>query len=106
MQDDAVIVLLDADTVMVGENAVGAGAALESFEEHHLQVAAMNRELRIVVTGRAPERLFINQLPEAVEEGSVLGLDRHARQISLKAERGKFLGGVRQEIHADADRAD
>ena len=106
MQGDAVVVLLDAGAVMVGENAVGAGAALEGFQQHHLQVAAMNRELRMVVAGRAPERLLIDQLAEAVEEGRILRRDRNPRQIGLKPKRGKFLGGVRQEVDADADRAD
>ena len=66
----------------------------------------MNRELRIVVTGRATERLLINQLAEAIEEGGVFGLDRHPRQIGLKAKRGEFLGGMRQEVDPNTDRAD
>src|ERR1700733_3029010 len=66
----------------------------------------MNHDLLIVVTGRATERLLINQLAEAIEEGGVFGLDRHPRQIGLKAKRGEFLGGVRQEVDADTDRAD
>src|SRR5580698_5723124 len=106
MQGDAVIVLLDADAVVIGENAIRADAALEGFQQHHLQVAAMNRELRMVVAGPAPERLLIDQLAKAVEEGYIFGLDRHPRQIGLKAERSKFLGGVRQEVDADTDRPD
>src|SRR3984957_7603930 len=39
MEGDAVVVLLHADTMMVSENAIRAGAALERFEQHHLQVA-------------------------------------------------------------------
>src|ERR1700722_10844349 len=106
MQGDAVIVLLHADAVMIGENAIRADPALEGFQQHHLQVAAMNRKLRMVVAGPAAERLLIDQLAEAVEEGCIFGLDRHPRQIRFKAKRGEFLGGVRQEVDADTYRAD
>src|ERR1700733_3211193 len=106
MQGNAIIVLLHADAVMIGENAIRADPALEGFQQHHLQVAAMNRKLRMVVTGPAPERLPIDQLAKAVEEGWVFGLDRHPRQMSLRAGRGKYVGGVRQEFDADTDRPD
>ena len=84
---------------------VAAGARDERIEQHHLQVAAMDRELRMIVAGRAAERLLIDQLAEAIEEGRVRGRDRDLRQRRLEAERGKLLGGMRQQVDADADRA-
>ena len=90
----------------VGDDAIGARARAERIEQHHLQIAAMDRELRMVVAGGAAERLLVDQLPEAVEEGRVPGLDRDFRQRVLKPERGQFLGRMRQQIDADADRAD
>src|SRR5579864_8164836 len=102
MQGDAGIVLLDAGAMMICENAIRADAVPERVEQHHLQVAAVNRKLRMIVTGRAPERLLIDQLPEAVEKGRILGRNRDLRQIGLKAERGELLGRMRQEVDANA----
>ena len=60
----------------------------------------------MVVARGAAQRLLIDQLAEAIEEGGILGGDRDPRQIGLEAERGQFPGGMRQQIDADADRAD
>src|SRR6202043_2036327 len=46
MHADARLVLLDANAVMVGEKRLGAGARPERLQQHHLQVAAVDRELR------------------------------------------------------------
>ena len=60
----------------------------------------------MLVTCSAPQRFLIDQLAEAIEKGRILGRDRHLRQISFKSKRGEFLGGVREQIDADADRFD
>ena len=94
----------DAEAMTIENDAIGAGTFAERVEQHHLQVAAMNRELRVVVAGGAAERLLIDQLPEAIEEGGVLCCDRDPGQRRFKPERGEFLGRMRQQIDADADR--
>src|SRR5712691_8900540 len=66
----------------------------------------MDRELRMLVARRAAQRLLIDQLAEAIEEGRVPGFNRDARQRLLKSERGKFSCCVREQIDADADRPD
>src|ERR1700730_4294723 len=66
----------------------------------------MNRELRMLVTRGAAERLLVDQLPEAIEEGGIPGFDRRLRQHRFKPERGKFFCGMRQQIDADPDRPD
>src|ERR1035437_4619498 len=66
----------------------------------------MNRELRMLVTCRAAQRLLIDQLAEAIEEGRVLGGDRDPRQISFESERCKILGGVWEQIDAAPDLPD
>src|SRR5258708_16526766 len=66
----------------------------------------MDRELRMFVARRAAERLLIDQLAEAIEEGCVPGFDRDPRQRRLESERGKFFCGMREQIDANADRPD
>src|SRR5713101_706678 len=60
----------------------------------------------MLVARRASQRLLIDQLAEAIEEGRVPGFDRDACQRLLKSERGKFFCCVREQIDADADRPD
>ena len=59
----------------------------------------------MLVTGREAQRLLIDQLPEAIEEGRIRGCDRNIRQRLLEPERGKLFSGMRKKIDADADRA-
>src|SRR6202012_1751702 len=66
---DAGFILRNAETMAVDDQAIGARAVAERIEQHHLQIAAMDRELRMVVAGGAAERLLVDQLPEAIEEG-------------------------------------
>src|SRR6266849_3128984 len=90
----------------VRDQPVGAGPRAKSREQHHLQVAAMDRELWMVVAGRAAQRLLVDQLAEAVEEGCILGFDRDPRKRFFQTEPGELLGRVRKQIDADTDRPD
>jgi len=103
MDADAGFILLDRDAMMVGAEPVASGAQAERIEQDRLQVAAMNGELWILITGRAAQQLLIDQLPEAIEEGRVLCRDRDPRQRGFEAERGQFPGGVREQIDAHAN---
>ena len=60
----------------------------------------------MLVARSKAERLLIDQLPEAIEEGCVLGRDRDLRQIIFEPERGKFLCGMRKQIDAHANGPD
>ena len=100
------MILFDADTMMSGQQPVTAGAREESIQQHPLQVAAMNRELRMIVAGGAAERLLIDQLAEAIEEGRIRGRDRNLGQRRFEAECCQLPCGMRQQIDADADRLD
>ena len=60
----------------------------------------------MIVTRRASQRLLIDQLAETVEKGRVFGRDCDPRQRLLQSERRQFLGCMRQQIDADADRLD
>ena len=103
---DTGLILFNSDAVLVGQQPVGSGARTEGIEQDHLQIAAMDGELWVLVARCPSQRLPINQLTEAIEKGRVLGRDRDPRQISFKSERGKFFGGMRKQIDADPDRLD
>src|SRR5216684_3575874 len=83
-----------------------SSARAEGLEQNHLQVAAMDGELRMLVTRGPAERLGIDQLAEAIEEGRVLGGNRDPRQFRFESERGQFPGGMRKQVDADPDRPD
>src|ERR1700676_4395045 len=55
---------------------------------------------------RAPARLPIDQLAEAIEEGHVFWGDRDLRQRWLESEGCQFPCGGWEEIDADSDRPD
>src|SRR4051812_37063107 len=83
-----------------------ADAFLEGVQKGGLQVAAMDRVLRPLVSGTASERLAIDELAEAVKEHRLLRFHAHARERRLEAQSGENLGRMRKEIHADPDRLD
>src|SRR5450759_5443644 len=60
----------------------------------------------MLVARREAQRLLIDQLAEAIEEGRVRRRDRGLRQRLLESEGCKFLCGMGEEIDADADRPD
>src|SRR5208282_4981641 len=74
--------------------------------DHALQPAAMNRELRNVITGVDAARLAPDLLTETVGVEQLVGADRDSIQALEQAELGQFLDGVRQRIDADAQLAD
>ena len=59
-------VVLDAGAAPTGNHLVRARALDESIEQDHLQIAAMDRELRHVVTRKLAGRLAVDVLTEAV----------------------------------------
>src|SRR3954463_666498 len=90
--------------MMVGFQAVGSRPCTKSIEQNHLQIATMDRELRMLVAGGAPERLLKDQLAKSIEESGVAGFDRYRRQRRFKLECCEFLGGVRKQVDTDPDR--
>src|SRR6267143_6443750 len=75
-------VLLEPDAFPSGQDAIVAEPPADRLEQHPLQVAAVDGELRPFVSGGAPERLPIDELPEAVEEHGLARLHRDARQLA------------------------
>ncbi len=68
MRDRLRPVVLSAGAAPTGNYLVRTGALNERIEQDHLQVAAMDRELRHVVTGKLSGRLAVDVLAEAVVE--------------------------------------
>src|SRR3954453_3067229 len=62
----------------------------------------MNRELRMLIPGRAAERLLIDQLTESIEKGGIACRNGDTRQSRLEPERCKFLDGGGEKINPDA----
>jgi NADP-dependent aldehyde dehydrogenase len=71
-------------------------------QQDGLQVAAVDRELRVLVAGEPAGRLGVDELAEAVEEGRFAGGDTSRRQLLLEAEPGEDLRRVREDVDADA----
>ena len=88
------------------QDAVGAQALAHRGEQHALQVAAVDRELRRVVARPAAGRLGIDELAEPVEERRLARDDREPLQVVEHAERAQLGGGMRQDVDADAERQD
>src|SRR6185312_17414246 len=78
----------------------------ERLQQHHLQVAAMNAELRPVVARVQSAWIVIDELAEAWVVGNLGGRDADPRQVRLQAEFGQRLGGMGQEVDADAEALD
>jgi hypothetical protein len=68
-----------------------------------VQVAAVDRELRVLVAGEPAGRLPVDELPEAVEEGRFAGRDADGGQLGFQAQPGEDLRRVRQDVDAHAD---
>src|SRR3546814_11006227 len=78
-------------------DAVGADALLHRAEQDHLQVAAMDRQLRCVIAGETPARLAEGELAVAIVEAHLLRLDGDRLQRRLQAEVAAFLHRMRQQ---------
>src|SRR4029079_18581895 len=98
--------VFESDEMSAKVQALGADARLHRVHQHNLQVAAMDGELRPLIAGELAERLAIDELAEAMEEGRILRLDGNLRQRRNEAERVEDAIGVRQDVDPHADRLD
>ena len=80
-------IILDAGASPASDYLVCPGPLYERVKQNHLQVAAMNGELRHVVTGETAGRLAVNELAETVIEAIFAGGDGHVRERLFKTER-------------------
>ena len=95
-----------ADALVAEEDAIGADPLAHGSQQHGLQISAMDRQLRRRMTCPAAEGLAVDELAEAVVEGSVACDDRDALEVGKDAERLQHRARVWQDIDADAERPD
>src|SRR5581483_5839490 len=100
------LILLDAAAFPAGTDRLRAEPRAHRLQQHELQIAAMDRELRPVITGVTARRLPINELAEAVEENRLARRYRRLGESRFEAELPEHLGRVRQHVDADTNRLD
>jgi len=81
-----------------------AEAGGHGLVQHHLQVAAVDRVLRPVVTERPPARLAPDAAPVPVEVHHLAGRDGGRRERVAEAELGQLAHGVRHQVDPHAER--
>ena len=88
-----------------GTYPIRSDPSTDRVEQDHLQLAAMNRVLWILVAGRQPARIDEDFLAEAVHEHQLFGVDRNARKRIAEAKPGQYADRMRQQIDADTESA-
>ena len=83
--------------------ASGAEPFAHRLQQHAVQLAAMDGELRRVEAGVGAAQLAPHHLAEAVGVDQFARADAGAIQRRQQAKRGEFLDRVRQRVDADAE---
>ena len=98
--------LLEANAFATREKSIRPDALPERFEQQLLQIAAMNRELRPIVTGPATRGLAIDALAEAIEEHRLARANGEIRKRVFEPEPAEFSRSMRKDVDAHAHRPD
>src|SRR5262249_18280633 len=101
MRGDASLVLLDRAAAMSNDEILRADARAHGIQQHLLQIAAVEREMRPLMAGRKPPWLAVDELAVAREEGVVLGRASGGDERVLQPERAQLLYRMRSQIDAD-----
>jgi hypothetical protein len=88
-QIDVARALRKAGAAPAGVQAIRTDARAERIEQHAMQVAAMDRELRPFVARIASGRLAVDELAEAVVETGFARGDRDLRQAAPRVRAGR-----------------
>ena len=99
---DATGMLLEALEREAARDDVRAQALLHGAQQQHLQLAAMDRDLRPAVAGGAPARLAVDAAAEAVVVDELLRRDAGGLDLLAEPELGELADGVRQQVDAGA----
>jgi len=99
---DAARILRHARAAAVADHAVGAQASERLFEQHSLQIAAVDRELRPVVARMLARGFLKDQLAVFGEEDRLLRAHTHRVELRQQAEFGQLAHRMRQQVHAHA----
>ena len=103
MRDCLRPVVLDLDAAPTGDHLVRTGALNECIEQDHLQITAMDRELRHVVTRKLAGRLAVDVLAEAVIEAIFARGDGDLCKCILEPEGAQLARRVRKNVDADTN---
>src|SRR6266851_117738 len=106
MGGHAAFVLAEGPQPAAGVYSIPPQPLLDGAVDHALQPAAMNRELRHVMTGIDAAGLAPDFLAVAIEVVKHIGADRYVVEPLQQTEAGEFADRMRQRIDADAEFAD
>ena len=87
MRDGLAAFVIDPRAAPPQNHLVAARARDEGVEQYHLQIAAMDGELRHVVAGEAPGRLAVDVLAVAIVKAIFAGGDGDLGERVFQAER-------------------
>src|SRR6185437_3509156 len=96
--------VVDPRAALAEDHLIGTRTRDKSVEQHHLQIAAVDGKLRHAVASKAPGRLAIDVLAEAIVKAIFARGDGDLGQRILQAEPAQLARGMRQDVDADADR--
>jgi hypothetical protein len=98
--------LLEAFGRHAGDDCRLAEPLAHRVEQHRLQHAAMDRELRPIVAGEAPAGLRPDQASALGEIGDLLGPDTDCLELGFQPHLEKLAHRMRLDVDADAERPD
>src|ERR1700682_707554 len=102
----AAFVLGEGPQPAAGMNRILSQPLLDGTMDHALQPAAMNRELRHVMTGVDAAAFAPDFLAMAIEVVEHVGTNGDGGELLQQAEAGEFADRMRQGVDADAKLAD
>ena len=102
--DFAIGQLLDLGEMMARPDPLLAEPISRRAQQDHLQIAAMDRQLRPGIASRKSALLAPDLLPELVEIDELAGRDRALGQRLQQPAVAQHFGRVRQQIDADPER--
>src|SRR6476661_2715900 len=106
MDSRAAVILINADTFVVGQDRILAETLLYSLIQDDVQPPAMDANFGKRITGELSTLLAVDELSETVEETAVMIFDAGLEQFIAKAERAELTHRMRQQRDADAERLD
>ncbi len=102
--DHAAIDILAVDRLAARHHRALAGAGFQRMEQHHLETAAMDGELRPGIARELPARLRPDLLALLGEIGDLAGAHADRVHLRLEPHLEQFAHGMRLHIDADAQR--
>jgi len=104
MRPDMRVAFRPAGEMVPGHDLAGTQALSGGIQQDHQQCAAVDGELRPVVTGLAASGLRPDTLPVIIIIAEFGGRNRGCGQHVMQSEVGQFAHGMGQQIDADAQR--